>query len=231
MLMYINGDSNTAGTELENIEDAFGVMLAKYLGMEYLIEATHGASNMKILRTTEQYLDQCQRENIKPDFVLIGWSEWAREDWFVTGEYRSIHGLGLRSPQKIDPERYAYWQDNCLRNPLYEAAMAKSYNTQIHNLHCRLQRMGLPHLFFNAIQSLYSTEKAFAPADRTMHLPFKLDWHDCYYHPYSEDHAMRNWALAQRFEQVTPGWYHFTGPAQQAWFEVLKNHIQEKNLL
>jgi hypothetical protein len=81
MIMYVNGDSHTAGLGIEK-EETFAHHIARHYGAEYINEAKSGGSNNRILRLTNTYLD-----NHKPDFVLIGWSSWEREEWLYEGRY------------------------------------------------------------------------------------------------------------------------------------------------
>ena len=105
--IYLKGDSQTIGTDLPDYADDDGHFIGSYalhlcelLGGTCIANpAVGGASNERILRTTNQMLDDCERNNEPyPDFIVIGFSEYSRYDWFYNGEYRSsgaeLDGLG-----------------------------------------------------------------------------------------------------------------------------------------
>ena len=94
MLVYINGDSHSAGAEAvnphcfaeddylyrglgrrphpDNLQVSYGCHLANMLGAVLHCDAESASSNSRIIRTTGQYL----KNNPKPDLVVIGWSTW-----------------------------------------------------------------------------------------------------------------------------------------------------------
>ena len=112
MLIYFNGDSNTEGTELDNpSEQGFAGKLAKKFNAQHINQAFAGASNDKIFRTTEEYLQECKTKNQFPDLIIIGWTEWIREDWFINGEYHSLNSFGLRNPETVDQARFKQWEE------------------------------------------------------------------------------------------------------------------------
>ena len=97
MILYVNGDSHTAGAEAanphafanddprynylgrlphpDNLLVSFGNILAKNLSAELYCDAESASSNDRIIRTTRHYL----RTN-QPDLIVIGWSTWEREE-------------------------------------------------------------------------------------------------------------------------------------------------------
>jgi hypothetical protein len=103
MILYVNGDSHAAGAEInntyafadddptihnnknphpENIVNSFGYLLAQKLNYDFVTDARSGASNKRILRTTENFL-----QNHSDVFVLIGWSGFDRTEVKIDGKY------------------------------------------------------------------------------------------------------------------------------------------------
>ena len=236
MKIYFNGDSNIAGTELgDPVTQGFAFKLANKLGAtSFINEARHGASNSLILRYTNMYLTECRRIGSFPDFVVIGWSQCNREDWYVDGQYCSISSIGLQNPELVDPESFEYWTVNCHRNMIFLQQMSKFYNRAIHNLHLELNDLKIPHLFFNAINTLNHCEVASAELSACVDNDpiLKLRWNDQYYKPYDEvNSTWRSWALENNYKQVTNGLYHFEESCQEAWAQLMHDYIKEKHLV
>ena len=235
MIIYFNGDSNVAGTELENPStQGFAYKLSDKLGAtSFINQASHGASNNLILKRTEAYLIECERTNNFPDLVIIGWTQCNREDWYVDGQYRSISSLGLQDPDLVDSESHQYWVAYMHYNMTFLHQMSKFYNRAIHNLHLQLTHLKIPHLFFNAINPINYCNVDPELADHYKEeIVLKLNWNDRYYKPYDEiNGTWRNWALENNFNQVTDGWYHFDEQCQEEWAELMYNYIKEKQLV
>ena len=102
MLIYVNGDSHSAGAEAvtphafakddplyhglgrrphpDNLQASYGCVLANELFAVLDCDAESASSNARILRTTNQWLDQ----NSDPDaLVIIQWSTWERQEWLL----------------------------------------------------------------------------------------------------------------------------------------------------
>ena len=102
MILYVNGDSHTAGAELvnsyafahddprlihlgrlphpENLTYTWGKLLSLSLNAGFHCDAESAACNTRILRTTRKWL----KEN--PNYqkiLIIQWSTWEREEWLI----------------------------------------------------------------------------------------------------------------------------------------------------
>jgi hypothetical protein len=238
MKIYFNGDSNVAGSELKNPdEQGFASHLSRMFNASYINDAVGGASNSRILRTTEEYLRNCKKSSKYPDLIVIGWSEFVREDWFIDGNYQSLtNTFKLNFVEEQNPERYNYWIKNQVHSSTYSAQMAKFWNNTIYNFHCELTFLKIPHLFFEAIESFNEVEiritkdKEITPFNDWATI-YHFNWNKNYFHPYNPDYAMINWAENSGYDQITPGKWHYPEPAQIAWAELLYNYINENNLL
>lgn len=233
MKIYFNGDSNVAGIDLPDpATQGFAAKLANKLGSDTIInEAFSGASNQSIMRNTHAYLRQCKESNSYPDLVVIGWSDNSREDWFVDGKYVCMSGM---SPEKqaINPGHFEYWQKHCEANFIYLHNVSKFFNREIHNLHQELKFLKIPHLFFNAIYPLNLvelTEDADSFTKRDVIL--QMDWDDCYFRPYGINASWRFWAIENNYKELVPGLFHYEESCQEAWAQLVYDHIKEKNIV
>jgi hypothetical protein len=103
MIMYVNGDSHTLGVGITK-EQTFAHCVAQHFGFEYINDAKGGGSNDRILRLTNSYLD-----NNRPDFLLIGWSSWEREEWLHEGRYYDVNSSGHDTLPTGLQQRYKEW--------------------------------------------------------------------------------------------------------------------------
>ena len=223
MILYVNGDSHSAGAEAvnsyafanddtnysylgrlphpDNIIVSYGNLLAKNLNAEFYCDAESASSNSRILRTTRKYLE----ENT-PNLVVIGWSTWEREEWLHDGIYWQISagGVGHDWPQEIQ-ERYYQW----VMEVDYNLKVSEAHQ-DIHQLHLELQTRSIPHLFFNT----------YAPFNTP-----QLEWNNCYIGPYDPNLTYYHW-LKDR--GVVPNEsYHYSKDAHLIWANHLTNIIKE----
>ena len=214
MILYVNGDSNSAGTEMKNSEDCYANQLATRLNATLINDSYAGASNDSILNKTQTYLQKCKINNSYPDLVVIGWSSSEREDWFVNGEYKSINSFNVNTDGLERLPEWDYWSKNkagwLSNDPSYETQMVKYWNTKIFNFHLELEYLKIPHLFFNAIYSF----NTFGPV-------YTYDWNNTFYKPYDKSSAMIKWADANGYQQITPGHWHYEKDAHTEWTNIL----------
>ena len=100
MILYANGDSHTYGFSVNPGSPNFVNILAKQINYKEVNHATPGASNDKILRTTLDWL-----KNNTPDFVVIGWATWEREEWVIDNKYLGPCMKGFINYIKIFPPK------------------------------------------------------------------------------------------------------------------------------
>ena len=96
MILYVNGDSHSAGAEAvnqhcfakddtnyrhlgrvphpDNESVSYGALLADNLNLTLQCSAESGGSNTRIIRTTRDYL----KNNPTPTAIIIGWATWER---------------------------------------------------------------------------------------------------------------------------------------------------------
>jgi hypothetical protein len=224
LILYVNGDSHSAGAEAvnsfafanddpqykylgrvphpDNLYVSYGNILAKDLSAELYCDAESASSNDRIIRTTRHYL-----KNNRPDLIVIGWSTWEREEWLYEGQYWQINagGVGDDWPDAIK-QQYKHWINNIDHEQKEQEAEEK-----IWALHQELA--DIPHLFFNSYSALESTEHR--------------EWGHNYLYPYDSNRTYYRWLLDQGFRTVSTKSYHFGADAHLSWANHLTNVIKE----
>lgn len=234
MILYVNGDSNSAGAEAvnsyafaeddplywalgrqphpDNLRASYGCELANLMGAILECDAESASSNARIIRTTMDYLEN----NPAPDFIVIGWSTWEREEWrdHDTGIWWQVNagGIGEDWPEWVK-ERYKKW----IFSVDYGISEGRA-ERDIHTMHRFLKQKNIPHLFFNCFEPF-----------RTNVCHYN-DWDNSYLEPYNPDFTYYNWLKAKGFKTVTPDSYHFGHDAHCAWAEFLFQYLVQKNL-
>ena len=223
MKLYVGGDSNVAGYELKNPENSFSYKLGQMLGAtETIVQAVGGASNDKILSTTQSYLASCETF---PDLVVIGWSSVERQDRFVNGSYVSLNNLGVvENVTRIEDDyRYQYFLKHQAHNYDYHREMHKYWQNRIYNYHLELLYYKIPHLFFNAIHSFGFWE---GTLEHLVH-----DWDNTFITPYDKRGSYIEYCEDNGYQEITPGWHHFNEDAHQDWANILYQYIKTYNLI
>jgi hypothetical protein len=223
VLIYVNGDSHSAGAEAvnphafaeddrlyyglgrqphpDNLRASYGCELANLMGAILECDAESASSNDRILRTTYNYLELGNR----PDLLVIGWSTWEREEWWDPDTNRwwqvNAGGVGHDWPNTIKSKYKDY-----IVNIDFKESMRKAQN-KIFELHQDLQTLGVNHLFFNSFEQLSNVGKC--------------DWLNCYLEPYDQNFTYYNWLIQKGFQTVSPDSYHFGADAHRAWAEFL----------
>lgn len=238
MILYVNGDSNSAGAEAVNsfcfAEDdplyyglgrqphpdnervSYGCELANMLYAILHCDAESASSNDRIIRTTYEHLVGVQGmfNGNKPDLIVIGWSTWEREEWWDPGTNRywqvNAGGIGHDWPDKIK-SRYPEY----IANLDIQKSMLRIHD-KIFELHQDLDKKGINHLFFNCFEPFSN-------------LP-EFDWGASYLEPYNSEYTYYNWLKAKGFKTVNPESYHFGPDAHRAWAEFLYQNLVLKHL-
>lgn len=218
MILYVNGDSHSAGAEAvndfcfaeddpfyyalgriphpDNEQASYGCNIANELFAILHCDAESASSNSRIIRTTKKYL-----ETTTPDLIIIGWSTWEREEWLHNGIYWQINagGVGLDWPNPIK-ERYKEYVIN-----LNWLERTREAHRHIYEFHTELLDLGIPHLFFNTYNDFHTEEP--------------VHWHDSYVDPYNPEMTYWKWLTDQGFESNQS--YHFKADAHRKWAEFL----------
>ena len=221
MKILINGDSNMCGEELDDRSLSVNSQLCRLLGGDEEINlAVSGCSNDRIYDTTMEYINN----NPAPDFVIIGWSEMMRVQWFLTDRAPSLYdvnsmGIGQgRFPAHYE-NRLAHWK-SISHTSNYRDALGYYWHERSYNLHKYLEYKNIPHVFFHLFESfqIYKTE-------------YKLDWNNRFMSPYYPDLPYVHWCANEGYKEITPGWCHYEPAGQLAWATKVYNHIIQHKLL
>lgn len=231
MILYVNGDSHSAGAEAVNphafAEDdplywglgrrphpdnervSYGCELANHLGAVLHCDAESASSNDRIIRTTKQYLE----EGNTPDLIVIGWSTWEREEWWDqdSSKYWQVNagGVGHDWPESIK-DQYKHWVINLDYSYKQEEANWKIWAFDRH-----LRDRGIKHYFFNTFDCLYVGNE--------------FDFGNSYLQPYDREYTYTNWLKKNGFKTVNPNSYHFGPDAHRAWANyLLQNMVQNE---
>jgi hypothetical protein len=247
MILYVNGDSHSAGAEAvnphafanddplywglgrqphpDNLRASYGCELANLMGAILECDAESAASNDRIFRTTHDYLSQAWVDNNNPDYVVIGWSTWEREEW-VLNDSDTFYQVTASGTDQVPPELKQKYKEWVIEQSDHNVINHKIHNThsRIWALHNGLQQREIPHVFFN-------TYSDFADIKNLGYLGAEeYDWDGCYIDPYNGSGTYYNWCLARGFKTVNPNSYHFGVDAHVAWSEYLYQTIVQKTL-
>jgi hypothetical protein len=243
MILYVNGDSHSAGAEAvnpacfivdnwkynynndvknsfefwkdeinwapypDNLNVSYGQILANRLGAQLHCHARSAGSNDRIIRTTYEYLN----DHI-PDFILIGWSTWEREEWYndEDREWYQVNGSGIDSVPEKWTNRYKKYVTEIDWNTKLEEAHEK-----IWNFHQDLKNKSIPHLFFNCHLTFYDLLKNNKDCYK--------DWGPNYIFPYSETFSYGKYLIQAG---INPNkWYHFGPDGHLKWADYLLPHL------
>lgn len=216
------------GAELNDKSLSVNSQLCRLLGGAKEINiALTGCSNDRIYDTTMEYINN----NPAPDFVIIGWSDMMRVQWFLTEQaeqepgFREVNCMGVYvGPDRIPVQyenRLAHWK---LISEISNTRTALGYywHERIYNLHKYLEYKNIPHVFFHAFEpfNVYQNETK-----------YKLDWNNQFMTPYYPDISYVHWCHAQGYKEITPGWCHYEPAGQLAWATKVYNYIIQHKLL
>lgn len=244
MIVYVNGDSHSAGAEAlnlhafaeddslyyglgrkphpENLKVSYGCNIANELYAILECDAESASSNDRILRTTWDRIQGVQGlPTNPPNLVIIGWSTWEREEWTHNGVTYQVTASGTDDVPDELKTRYKEWVIDQHNSSVVNKKLVDIHE-RIADLHISLLDKKIPHIFFNTFTS-------FSNIRNLRHLGAEeIDWDGCYIGPYDEDLTYYNWLKAQGFQTATPTSYHFRADAHLAWSEyLLQNYVQK----
>lgn len=239
MILYVNGDSHSAGAEAavpynsisedpafnhctisraahpKNVEVCYGRHLANNLGADLYMDAVSGGSNQRIIRTTKEFVESHMTEDI---FVVIGWAIVDRAEIYHNGEYHCL-SAGSYIPRPLE-EQFKQW---VLNHNQTESEKAVDSHNQICQLHRYLLDKNIKHLFFNTVSMGW---------DRIPNSS-RIDWTGHYLNPYNANFSYFSILRGAGFTHaVWPNRQgngdHFGRDAHLHWAEFLLPYIKEK---
>jgi len=183
--------------------------LSKLMGLGFKCDAISGASNDRIIRTTNEFLDHRRSIGDPYTVVVIGWCTWEREEWWDDDENELIQVSA--GTKHIKPEwemRYKQW----VATLDYKAKETEAHE-KIYELHNKLHMLKIPHLFFNAMWH-------FSP------MQAQKEWHGSYVDPYDPEMSYAEWAVRNGFG--TDRLQHFGPEAHRSWADLLFNRLTDQ---
>ena len=216
MILYVNGDSHSTGHDAvlpgPNPEHSYGKLLADKINYKFVCQAVEGCSNDSIIERTWQYLD---RNN--PNFIVIGWSTWEREEWIYQGQAYNISASGFDQLPKELHKKYKEFVINA-DEPSFQQNKEIENHKKIYAFHKELKKRNLPHLFFNCYSWFFYHDA---------HQWDKFDWQDAYINPYQKQSTYYFWLEEQGYKPSNPKYYHYGADAHEAWAEFLLPKVQD----
>jgi hypothetical protein len=212
MLLYVNGDSHSAGHDAGGPAFSYGKNLADHLNMNFVCDAVSGCSNDTIITRTKNFL-----ENNCPDLIVIGWSTWERETWKYKGTLYNITSSGTDTVHPDLIEKYKQWViDSCSSE--FQQRKEEENQEKIWNLHNHLKEKNIKHLFFNCYSHFLYT-RAFNKKE--------YDWGTNYLAPYEKYSTYYFWLEQKGFKPANPKYYHYGPDAHKAWADYLLPYIKK----
>lgn len=243
MIVYVNGDSHSAGAEAkhyacfaeddsryaalgrkphpENLAVSYGQLLANELNASLLCEAESASSNDRILRTTWNYL-----QNNHPDLLIIGWSTWEREEWLHNNVWYQLSASGYDSVPPELKDKYKQWVIE--QNYITRERKMLQWHEKIYYFHKDLQDLKIPHLFFNTYTDFESIRTKQITTDTIAEAPPEYNWDGCYIEPYNQNYTYYYWLKNQGFKTAKHDSYHYGADSHKRWAEFLyQNYVQK----
>lgn len=244
MIIYVNGDSHSAGAEAVNshcfAEDdslywalgrrphpdneraSYGCHLANSLGAVLICEAESASSNDRIIRVTTDYINNCITNGADPDLLIIGWATWEREEWYNNNTYYQVTASGTDDVPNELRQQYKTW----VIGQTHESRQLRLlyWHDKIYKFHRQLKELKISHLFFNTYSDFSSIrQRQILTGVRTL-VPEEHDWEGCYIDPYDSKLTYYNWCLDRGFKTARPNSFHFKEDAHIAWADFLYKH-------
>lgn len=234
MILYVNGDSHTAGAEAvnqhafaeddskyfylgraphpENLLATWGKQLSISLSAGFHCGAESASSNSRIIRSTKDFIKKFPH-NRQAKLFIIQWSTWEREEWEHKGIYYQVNASGIdQVPQELQEKYRQYilgidWQQK-----------TEEAHNQIWAFHRELEEQGIPHIFFNGNNDFSKI---------TEH----KDWGASYIDPYDPNGTFNSRILAQGFQTVAPNSWHFGKDAHSFFHRFMLQYIIDNKFI
>jgi len=228
MMLYVNGDSHTAGAEAvnahafaeddpalfylgraphpENLTVTWGKVLSLALRSGFRCDAESASSNSRILRTTREWLSG-GGANHSDQLVVIQWSTWEREEWLHNGVYYQVGASGIDDvPQELQ-EKYR----NYVIGTDWKLKTQQAHN-EIWQFHNELKDQNIRHIFFNGNNNFSS-------------ITDQKDWSVNYIGPYDPNQTYDAVIRSTGVDTVMPNSWHFGREGHSSFARFILNYI------
>lgn len=226
MILYVNGDSHTAGAEAvnnygfagddpqlphlgrlphpENLQVSWGKLLSLALNAGFHCGAESASSNARILRTAREWLFNNPGSE---KLIIIQWSTWEREEWEYNGVVYQVNGSGIDHVPAELQEKYK----NYIIGIDWQLKTEQAHK-EIWNFHQELTSKNIPHIFFNGNNDFSIIQD-------------RKDWGLNYIGPYDSASTYDAQIRSAGIETVSPKSYHFGRDGHSWWFRYILNYI------
>lgn len=189
-----------------NLKVSYGQLVADKFNATLHCHARAAGSNDRIIRTTQEYLNE-----YTPDLIIIGWSTWEREEWYNDEDqtWYQVNGSGTDSVPKKWLTRYKEFVSN-----LSWQDKIKDAHEKIWHFHNELKSKNIQHVFFNC-------DLTFHPLLQ-LNLPV-YDWGKNYIEPYSDTFSYGKYLISQGCKHTKS--YHFRSNGHAKWAEFLITYL------
>jgi hypothetical protein len=227
-MLYVNGDSHTAGAEAvnphafaeddptlfylgraphpENLAVSWGKVLSLALRAVFRCDAESASSNTRIMRTTREWLVG-GGANHPDQLVVIQWSTWEREEWLHNGTYYQIGSSGIDDvPEELQEKYKQYvievdWQEK-----------TEQAHNAIWKFHQELTDQNIRHIFFNGNNDFSK-------------ITDQKDWGVNYIGPYDPAQTYDAVIRSKGIDTVMPNSWHFGRDGHSAFHRFILDYI------
>jgi hypothetical protein len=228
MMLYVNGDSHTAGAEAvnshafaeddpelfylgraphpENLAVTWGKVLSLSLRAAFRCDAESASSNSRILRTIREWLAGGGADH--PDqLIIIQWSTWEREEWLHDGVYYQVGSSGIdHVPQELQEQYRHYVLGTDWKTKTEQA------HKEIWQFHNELKDQNIRHIFFNGNKDFSSIKE-------------QKDWGVNYIGPYDPAQTYDAVIRSNGIDTVMPNSWHFGRDGHTSFARFILNYI------
>ncbi len=234
MILYVNGDSHAAAAEAvnphgwacddpqyfymgqaphpANLAASWSKRLADTVKMGLNCQAQAGCSNDRIIRVTREHVLRPGVPN-NQYLVIIQWSTWERQEWFVNDDWIQVGASGTDSVPPELQDRYRQFVVD-----VDWKACTLDMHEKIWQFHQELQDGGIPHVFFNGDNDFSS-------------IKHKKDWGNSYIAPYDPKYTYSGWLRDQGFQTVSPKSWHFGPDAHTRWARFMLQYLVSNKMV
>jgi len=228
MILYVNGDSHTAGAEAvnahafaeddpalfylgraphpENLAVTWGKLLSLSIRSGFRCDAESASSNARIIRTTREWLSG-GGANHPDQLVIIQWSTWEREEWLHNKINYQIGSSGTdHVPQELQEKYRNYVIGTDWKSKTQQA------HDEIWQFHNELKDQNIRHIFFNGNNDFSSIED-------------QKDWGVNYIGPYDPNQTYNAVIRSNGIDTVMPDSWHFGREGHSCFARFILNYI------
>ena len=234
MILYVNGDSHSAGAEAvnqfafaeddphlkfmgraphpDNAQVCWAQVLADHLNYDLFLDAESAASNTRILRTSRTWIES-NPGLLDQTLIIIQWSTWERQEWLHNGQYYQVNASGIDTvPQELQQQYKQYIADVDWNRVTAQA------HEEIYSFHQELVAKNVKHVFFNGNTSF-------------ARLATKYQWHGHYMNPYDDKLTYDTVLRSTGFLPTVLNGYHFGRNAHCFWAEIMLHYISKNKMV